>query len=105
MAVKKKYQLTASARADLRDIKEYTVEVWGTAQAKKYLADIRKTLSILAANPLAGSDRPDTRDGARGYPYKRHVIYYAIVKNHIIVFGILNKTMLPKPHLTDREIL
>lgn len=44
-----KYRLTPSAKSDLIEIWNYTVETWGEKQAEKYLQDIEDKLNQLAA--------------------------------------------------------
>ena len=51
-----KYRLTPSAKSDLIEIWNYTVETWGEKQAEKYLQDIEDKLNQLAANPELEED-------------------------------------------------
>lgn len=43
-----KYRLTPSAKSDLIEIWNYTVETWGEKQAEKYLQDIEDKLNQIA---------------------------------------------------------
>lgn len=95
-----RYKLTKAAQADLQDIAQYTAERWGDIQAKAYLSNLRATLDQLAQHPNLGKQRPDVSEKALSYPSGSHVIYYLIQKDHIVVFGVLHKRMVPRLHLS-----
>lgn len=46
--MKKSYVLTKSAEADLREITRYTLEQWGAAQCRTYIADLEQKAESLA---------------------------------------------------------
>jgi toxin ParE1/3/4 len=53
------YRLTPDAQTDLIEIRRFTVKQWGTAQAQKYLLELRQTIRLLAETPSLGKSRPD----------------------------------------------
>ncbi len=69
-----KYRLTPSAKSDLIEIWNYTVETWGAKKAEKYLQDIEDKLNQLAANPELGRRRPEISPGYYSFLIRKHTI-------------------------------
>ena len=88
-----RYRLTPSAKSDLTDLWNYTVETWGEKQAEKYLQDIEDKLAQLADNPELGKQRPEIGPGYYSFPVRKHIIFYLISKNHIDIIGFLQGKM------------
>ncbi len=88
-----KYRLTPSAKSDLIEIWNYTVETWGEKQAEKYLQDIENKLNQLAANPELGKRRPEISPGYYSFPAQKHIIFYLNSVSHIDIIGILHGKM------------
>jgi toxin ParE1/3/4 len=88
-----KYRLTPSAKSDLIEIWNYTVETWGEKQAEKYLHDIEDKLNQLAANPELGRQRPEIVSGYYSFPAREHIVFYLISDRHIDIIGILHGKM------------
>lgn len=100
-----KYRLTPDARADLIDIRRYTVERWGEAQSQKYLSELRQTIRLLAGTPSLGKARPEVGKNVFSFPHDSHVIYYLTHKQQLVIFGVLHKRMVPINHLVERELI
>ncbi len=88
-----KYRLTPSAKSDLIEIWDYTVETWGEKQAEKYLQDIEGKLNQLADNPELGRQRPEILPGYYSFPAQKHIIFYLKSGIHIDIIGILHGKM------------
>jgi len=99
------YRLTPDAQSDLIEIRRYTLNRWGSAQSKKYLAEIRQTIRLLSETPTLGKQRPDVATDAFSFPHASHVIYSVLHNNQLVVFGVLHKQMVPITHLENRETL
>ncbi len=99
------YRLTTDAGRDLSGIREFTKNRWGNEQSRKYLVELRKTLTVLSDNPLIGIRRSDIDEGTYSFSHASHVIYYLLEKNHLIVTGILHSSMVPANHLKDRTLI
>lgn len=56
------YDLTEKAKADLRDIWNFTEDRWGEQQADTYYREIIKTIGFLATGDRQGR-KADVRDG------------------------------------------
>ena len=96
------YRLTPDAQSDLIKIRRFTAEQWGGAQSRKYLAELRVTIQLLAETPALGKGRPDVGPDVFSFPQGSHVIYYLVHGQQIIVFGVLHKRMVPLNHLAER---
>ncbi|WP_028865220.1 type II toxin-antitoxin system RelE/ParE family toxin [Psychromonas aquimarina] len=99
------HRLTIDARADIIEIRRYTLNQWGSEQSKKYLVELRQTIRVLSETPTIGKKRRDVGTNVYSFPYVSHVIYYIYDKQSLIVFGVLHKSMLPRLHLDDRNTM
>jgi toxin ParE1/3/4 len=64
------------ARADLEDIRRYTVETWGRAQWLAYYRKLVQGFELIAKNLEAGRDRSLFVPGMRSLNCEKHVIFY-----------------------------
>lgn len=99
------FRLTPEAKADLIDIRRFTITQWGSTQSQKYLSELRLTLRMLAAAPSLGRSRLDIGSDVLSFPYVSHVIYYVVHEQQLVVFGVLHKRMVPLNHLAERETI
>ena len=88
-----RYRFTLSAKSDLIEIWNYSVENWGGKKAEKYLQDIEDKLNQLAANPELGKHRPEIAPGYYSFPVRKHINFYLISDSHIDIIGILHRRM------------
>ncbi len=84
------YVLTASARADLSDIFDYTERNYGHSQATTYLRELGEAFAELGENPKAGRARPEIRAQLRSFPKGRHVIFYRTFNERIRIVRVLS---------------
>jgi toxin ParE1/3/4 len=98
------YRLTADAQTDLVEIRSYTIQQWGTQQSKKYISELRQKIQFIAASPEIGRRHLDIGDNVFSFPYASHMIYYFLIGQQLIVFGILHQSMVPMTHLDDRDM-
>ena len=99
------YRLTPDAQSDLIEIRRFTLDRWGEAQSKKYLAELRQTIRLLAEPPSLGKRRPDVGTEVSSFPHVSHVIYYVVHEQQLVVFGVLHRRMVPVNHLDGREVI
>lgn len=99
------YRLTPDAQSDLIEIRRFTLDRWGEAQSKKYLAELRQTIRLLAETPSLGKRRPDVGTEVSSFPHVSHVIYYVVHEQQLVVFGVLHRRMVPVNHLDGREVI
>jgi toxin ParE1/3/4 len=87
------YQLSEAAQEDLREIKRYTRETWGTAQAKTYLLELMTTFTKLARRPKMGRLRDDLGLELRSYVAGHHLVFYRQAQQGIHIARVLHSNM------------
>jgi len=97
------YKFTQDARADLLNIRKYTLKTWGREQSVKYLQELNKTLLLLSDSPSIGIQRTDISLITFSFPYASHIIYYTLDKKTLVIFAVLHKNMVPEKHNTNRQ--
>jgi toxin ParE1/3/4 len=97
------YHLTRRAESDLFEIGEYTIRTWGIEQCARYLDALEACCQKLANNPRLGRSCESLRSGYWRMEQGKHVVFYRIEKDGIVVTRILHVRMLPKLHLDDER--
>ena len=95
---KHKFVLTADAKSDLINIRQYTLAKWGKAQWLLYKNTLLNSLQNLAENPQLGQNIVEISASAFYFPLKNHVIYYLQRSDDIVVVGIISTAMSPAKH-------
>jgi len=85
-----------SAEADLASIGNYTLRIWGEAQADFYLYELKSCCERLSENPLLGRGCDGLRPGLRRFEQGKHVVFYRHQPDGILVVRILHQRMLPQ---------
>lgn len=97
------FKLTPETQQDLRDIRQFTLNLWGSAQSRDYLSRLRLTLHHLAEMPEIGQSRDDELgSGVHSFPCVSHMIYYMPDDAGIVVLAILHQSRIPHRHLAER---
>jgi toxin ParE1/3/4 len=91
--------VSRAARADLKGIGAYTAEKWGEAQKARYLSAIRERFGALRNNPALGRPRADISEAYRSLPVGRHMIFYRIAKDALVIVRVLHQSMDVRLHL------
>ena len=97
------YHLSHQAEADLMDITTYTLSTWGRDQAMRYIDAIEVCCRRLGENPELGRACDQVRPGLRRMEQGRHVLFYRIAVEGIVVIRILHQRMLPERQSIDVE--
>lgn len=87
------YAFSHKAQQDLQDIALYTKETWGQAQAIKYLDEIESICNNLSQTPKIGKKRDEISQGIRSFPHQKHIIFYLIKGDKILIVRILHQKM------------
>ncbi|MEG3617475.1 type II toxin-antitoxin system RelE/ParE family toxin [Magnetovibrio sp. PR-2] len=82
------FKLSDQAKADLRQIGEYTLENFGAEQKAKYAEILKHHFRQLAQHPESGQVRDDWKENYRSFPAGRHMIVYRITDGGIEIVGI-----------------
>ncbi len=95
--------LSEKAKADIINISNYTLENWGYAQAKKYIALIEVHLQTIQNNPdhVLSKDRSNIYPNCRSLKAERHIIFYRLKEDRIEIIRILHETMDYEKHLGE----
>jgi toxin ParE1/3/4 len=96
-----KYRLSRLAEADLMDIATYTLNTWGEEQAIRYIDALEACCQQLVNKPQLGRACDHVRVGLRRMEHGRHVVFYRIDVEGILVSRILHQRMLPDLHGID----
>ncbi len=90
------YKINFSQRAveDLDNIWKYTAENWSVVQADNYYKIIISYCNTIAKDPfLFGKKYNDVKDGLLGRKVKRHIIFYQICNEEVLIIRILHERM------------
>lgn len=92
------YTLSRLAERDLNEIANYTRDRWGIRQAGRYMEELRTFCRQLAETPAIGRPCEAVRPGLRRMEGGRHVIFYRLHPDGIVISRILHQKMLPDLH-------
>jgi toxin ParE1/3/4 len=88
--------VSSEAEADIDSIAEYTKTTWGQRQAAVYLAKLEYSFELLARNPMLGRSCDAILPGLRRYEVEKHVVFYTLTLEGILISRVLHHRMLPK---------
>ncbi len=83
------YRLTPAALQDIEAIWTYTLQEWGIEQANRYIDRLDAAFAGLANNTITSTPCDHIRPGYRRCNAQRHVIYFRVTPDGIIVVRIL----------------
>jgi toxin ParE1/3/4 len=99
--VNRRLLLSPGAESDLLDVWSYTAEHFGVLQADRYLEQLVAGLRSCASRPNRGRRRDDLRPGYRSVLLARHVAFYTVRDDAIVVQRVLHGSMDPDQNLDD----
>ena len=83
------------------DIAAYTVQEWGEDQAIRYIDGLESCCEQLANTPKLGRPCSSIRPGLRRIEHGRHVVFYRVEPDGVLVSRILHQRMLPENRNID----
>jgi toxin ParE1/3/4 len=86
----RRLDLQPAARADLRQIYEFSAERFGLSVAETYLAGLRRAFDRLLEFPMIAPVYPDIIPEMRVLQHRSHRIFYQIVGETILIVRILH---------------
>jgi toxin ParE1/3/4 len=86
-------RLSPAARRDLQAIWSYTRKTWGLEQADRYIDSLAETFDTLARSPESAPACDHIRPGYRHRRVERHVVYFKIATDGIVVVRVLHERM------------
>ena len=98
-----KVRFRPAALTDLETIYDTTVEAWGMRQAEHYASQIRAAVDRLVDHPRSGHVYREVipEREYRSIPSGRHLIFYTLDEDYIIVVRILHDRMDVRSKLLD----
>ena len=81
------------AKTDLSDLRRDSTEQWGVERTRRYMADISRRARALRQTPLMGRAREEIGEGARSIVSGRHVIFYEVHPEIILVTAVVHGSM------------
>jgi toxin ParE1/3/4 len=91
--------LTPAAVSDLRSIRAYTLEKWGTEQEQIYLDSLWRKFEEILAAPGKWRTRDDLFTGCQIASQGRHVILFRIQGDTLQIVRILHSSMDFRRHI------
>jgi len=86
-------RLTAQARKDLVNMRQYGNEQFGGPLADAYFMSISSAFDLLARHPEAGPAQPDLGEHIRCLSHRRHRILYRFNGAQVLVVRVLHHAM------------
>jgi toxin ParE1/3/4 len=99
-----KLVLTEAALDDLRSIRDYTLETWGTEQEELYLSKLWSQIESIRSDPSRFRLREDLFPGCRIASEGRHVLLFRADKESLVVVRVLHSAMDFKRHLPPESL-
>lgn len=90
------YRYSKLARLDLIEIGDYTLDQWGVEQTLRYIGSLEDCFQRIAENPGIGRQCDRIREGYRRIEHGKHVVFYRIDSEGILILRILHQRMLPE---------
>jgi toxin ParE1/3/4 len=87
--------LSRDAVADIAAIGRYSHRIWGAEQARRYSQRLTDRLISLKQKVRPGRARSDIDPSLRGLKSDRHVIYFTLDDERVLVVRILHQSMNP----------
>jgi toxin ParE1/3/4 len=98
-----RFRFSRRAEADLFNIGDYTIRIWGKAQADRYIDELEDCCQLIADNPAFGRPCDEIRPGLRRMEQRKHVVFYRKETGGILISRILHQRMLPENQTIDDE--
>ena len=83
-----KFILSKSTQDDIDDIFSYGTTHFGNTIAIEYLVELNSCFTMLAEQPGAGRNRDEIKRGLLSFPFKSHIIFYRVFKDHIRIVRV-----------------
>lgn len=96
-------RLRDGAKADIREIWDYTCEHWSRLQANAYVEALFDTMDELAADPTRGRNADNLMPNLRRQSYGSHVIYFLPASFGVDVVRILHGRMNALLHIANES--
>jgi toxin ParE1/3/4 len=92
-------ELSRRARADLDDIRDYSIQTFGIARTIAYLDTLDQAFRRLLSFPEIGAVHSTVQPPVRTLACGQHRIFYDVMAERIVVQRVLHKAMDVEQHI------
>ncbi len=103
-AADRSLRFTLQAGQDIRNVLLETRRQWGAEQRTAYRRTLYNAFSVILSNPKIGRAREDLGPTIRSRLAERHVIYYEILPDAILILRVMHVRMHPPSSFDDLEL-
>jgi len=96
-------EITQAALEDLRSVRDYTLETWGSAQEQAYLERIWKRFGEIMADPRLFRFRSDLFKHCQLAAEGKHVILFRVDEDALQIVRVLHSAMDFRRHLPSSD--
>jgi toxin ParE1/3/4 len=82
--------LSPAARADLLDIRIYSVDQFGVEVADSYFLGFDAVFALLREHPMVGASRVDLGQGIRCLIHRQHRIFYYVDGDTVVIVRVVH---------------
>lgn len=93
------YDLSKKAAKDVSTILDYSYKEFGEKTALEYYLSLKDTFALLSKQPQIGRDINHIRAGYFRHEHAKHVIFYTLKENGILIIRVLHQKMDFERHL------
>lgn len=93
------FVLSPRARADLDGIWDYSAAQWGDDRAERYVREIWRAITTVAANSRRATACDHIRPGYFKFAVGAHVLFFRMEQDHLDIVRILHARMDFDQHL------
>ena len=86
-----RFQLSELARADLDEIRAFTIETWSREQWLRYYRRLIDGFERIALSPGGGRDRAGFLPGMRSVAVERHVVFYRAFGPDVVILRVVHQ--------------
>ncbi len=92
-------RVSVGAEQDLDRIATYTASSWGWKQTSDYLAKVEDSFELIGRSPSIGRSCDSVRTGLRRLEVGKHVVFYLIEPEDVLIVRVLHQQMLPANYM------
>jgi toxin ParE1/3/4 len=82
--------LSPAARADLVEIRKFSIEQFGAPVADAYFLGFGEAFALLRSHPLAGQAQPTLGRDIRCFTHRKHRIFYRVEAELVLIVRIIH---------------
>ena len=83
-------RLSSAARADLVEIREYSIAQFDPETANAYFLGFDEAFDLLSTHPNIGMARPDLGKGIRCLTHRKHNLFYRVGTLVVIIIRVVH---------------